>query len=429
MDLKKLLTKILGSSGAKPDASLTKIKIKFPGYERHAQDLLDFLETGSRSGSTFDSFGLPPLPRPSADLAPQATISTGRPRAPTRAPTPQSHASPDDTLVLQRAQRALVKAACLGRIADMRETLALGARPGLADENGITPLMWAARHGQRRSADLLIALCDTSARDKHGMTALLHACQATSVPCVEALAHLPGHDAVDAEGRGAIAYAALESAASSMANQVLSAKGGPDRPPFLPEDGLGCVQALLAAGHGARAADCHGNTPLMFAAASSGASLVAALLHHSDALAADAHGTTALMKASASGSADCVALLARYGGFEQANSHGRNALMHAAALGHLACVEMLLLAQGARAVDHDGNDALMIAACGARLGHELVCQALIPHSDLDRRALDGKRAADHLPWIEAARIAREERTQIERHLASAKTPALGPRRI
>jgi ankyrin repeat protein len=66
----------------------------------------------------------------------------------------------------------------------MELLVAAGAPAGLADENGITPLMEAARHGHLEAVQLLLRLgVSTGKRDHSGHTALDLAARA-------------GHDAV-----------------------------------------------------------------------------------------------------------------------------------------------------------------------------------------------------------------------------------------
>jgi ankyrin repeat protein len=139
--------------------------------------------------------------------------------------------------------------------AALRELLAHGADPNLAQPDGMRALHWAVHHDDAATAKRLLAAgADAKVENRYGVTPLAIACTNGSESIVNLL--------LDA---GADANSKVNGSESVLMTAARTGKMGP-------------VKALLAHGAAVNAREKHGQTALMWAAADGHAEVVKALL-------------------------------------------------------------------------------------------------------------------------------------------------------
>lgn len=277
---------------------------------------------------------------------------------------------------LSRAQsQSLIHAIMEGDHAEI--SLQLDLNPDAVnevDEDGWTPLMFAAYRGEDALAsDLIAAGADVSHMDKDGMTPIIWAAQQHDSTSMLEILHAAG--------------ASLSSAST--------------------DEQVTCLLAAIQTGHSAaakwlveRGADVNaqsrtGVTPLIAAAAQGDALLCDTLLKRGARAnkRTKSARVTALMTAAQQGYSDCVRVLAPSSKLDLKNRRGVTALMLAAAKGHVEVVESLLSfgADPKSAVrveldegEHEDGIAFMTALSIAQTeGHEEVARLLQEHEAMD----------------------------------------------
>jgi ankyrin repeat protein len=192
-------------------------------------------------------------------------------------------------------------------------------------------LMLAARGGSLECLELSLPLCDAKAMDESGWTALTHAVFCGSADCAERLLPLSDFRATDAQGLDALHWAAT---------------GGHAR----------CVELLIARDEGRELGGGEWGA-LALAAKTGDAECVRALLATQDPTQAGPRGETPLGLAAEAGAAECVEALLADGRSDPEARQG---------IGELT--------------------PLMLAAIGKTDGHAACVAALAPRSSVDARA-------------------------------------------
>jgi ankyrin repeat protein len=363
---------------------------------------------------------------------------------------------------IKKAQDALVAAAKLGDVSQIRAQLQAGADVNARDGGGRTALLHAVRGGQLAAVRALMeAGAGLDERDQEGRTALMEAARRKeAMPALPLVTGGADVNLADKEGWTALMFAAREgtlaaaraiirspkqSSLDTLAKETsalsLAAEGGRHA----------LVRALIEGGAGVRKPEIGGralqlaaqeqhvdivrtlmeakaplgfsaweNEPPLHAAAARGQWLVVEALLETglDPEQVDRSGQTALMKAASAGHEKALFSLLRLGATpDLADRAGWTALMHAAAhpsSGSVAAIRDLVRAGAAvnRRAGPDGQTPLMIAA---EKGNELATDELLrsgAQRDLQSRgktALDfalaegNKRCAERLGYVEKPR--------------------------
>jgi ankyrin repeat protein len=268
--------------------------------------------------------------------------------------TPES--KPESKLVASLHE--VVKA---GDIEQVRLLLSKGAEINATDNEGRTPLHWAAWYGRKDVAEVLIAKgANINETDVSGQTPL-HLAANFGVKFVPELLLAKGANvnARDNIGNTPLHTAAANSEVPGTFLELLLDKGAEVNarnnkgetplhlvPATRRQDKRRELAAttLLANGADINAKDNSGGTPLHVAATYGQKQVVELLLAKSADIKAKANdGTTALHRAVMSGRSDVVALLLDRGvDINSAQSDGRTALHHAANAGNKSIVEVLI---------------------------------------------------------------------------------------
>ena len=264
----------------------------------------------------------------------------------------------------------------------LSENIASFSNVELEDDDGRTPLSWAAEYGQEAVVRLLIERdgVEINAKDSEGKTALIWATQKGYEAIVGLLVERDGVEinAKDRFGKTALLWAAYY--------------------------GHEAVVRLLIERDGVEinAKDEDENTPLIWAAYN-GYEAVVGLLIERDSIeinAKDNTGGTALICVARKGNEAVVRLLVERDGVEinAKDRFGKTALICAAEKGHEVVVGLLIERDGVEinAKDNMGKTALIWAA---ERGHEAVVQLLIERGDVD---INTKDKGENTPLIWAA---------------------------
>lgn len=115
-----------------------------------------------------------------------------------------------DLLALREKNRELLKASSAGDLERVKELLSEGAEARVKNNEGMTPLHWAAHEGRAHVIEELVhAGGDLNARDKEGMTPLHWASVKGENEAVELLLNLGADiNATDKHGETALHFAA-----------------------------------------------------------------------------------------------------------------------------------------------------------------------------------------------------------------------------
>lgn len=281
---------------------------------------------------------------------------------------------------------------------DIVKILSKGVDTLIADHDGETPLMWAARGGNARLVEIMMADRETFDEDSpDGCVALRLASFHGRDEAVDALLKGVNKDALDCDGERPLIWAvagghlpmvkALVAAGFNVnvrrgsdgcAPLHLAAGGGHD----------GILFTLLRAGTYKDILDNKGTTPLLWATAEGHLTMVRGLL----AAGANCNirskedGFSALLIAAGKGYLGIVSALLRGGaGADMVDHNGDTALMWAAGNGHLRVVEALLDGGADVSVRNDveGFSALDWAARGKHRGVQKAIQRRLAHADAD----------------------------------------------
>ena len=228
------------------------------------------------------------------------------------------------------------------------------AEVDVRDENGMTPLMFAAATGHTECAEMLLgAGADVAARDNVGMTPLLFAALEGRMDALKLLLS-KGSD-MQASTKGGwtplllavghrhtgMAQFLMQSGANVNATNIEEAS-----PLHVAATNNHCVMVELLIVHGAslEAEDAYGWTPLMVASAYGHASVVKLLLQAGASVDhRDENGWSAVHCAASSGSVDALRLLAERGAdIAEPSQNQRTALSISSGLGYLDMVRYLV---------------------------------------------------------------------------------------
>jgi ankyrin repeat protein len=289
--------------------------------------------------------------------------------------------------------------------------------------------MEAARRKEAMPAlDLVAAGADVNVADKDGWTALMFAAKEGTLAAARAIVRSPRQSSLDALAKETSALTlAAERGRHALVRALIEAGAGVRKPEIggralqlaAQEEHVDVVRTLMEAKAPLGFSGWE-NEPPLHAAAARGQWLVAEALLEAglDPEQADRNGQTALMKAAASGHEKAVASLLRLGAApDLADRSGWTALMHAAAhpsSGSVPAIRDLVRAGAAvnRRAGPDGQTPLMIAA---EKGNELATDELLrsgAQRDLTsggKTALDfalaegNKRCAERLGYFEKSR--------------------------
>lgn len=236
-----------------------------------------------------------------------------------------------------------------GHLRIVQEMLRLGANPNLADVDGKTALMHAARRCPEAIEALALAGADLDQKDKNGQTALMHAARLASSGAIEQLI-----------ARGADLNSRSNNGVTALA--LAAASGNKDG-----------ALLLINAGSNLELGNKQGLTPLLLSAMNGEPEVIASLLDVGAnaqskgtlLMGADecgrnayAHGVNALMMAASSGSNKAVELFLAAGlDPKETASTGRCAADFARAGGHLDTEAMLVAHQEAIALSNTNGIA------------------------------------------------------------------------
>ena len=235
------------------------------------------------------------------------------------------------------------------------------------DDQGLTPLIWAAREGRKEVARLLLELHGDTANtvDKSGRTALSWAAHFDGKDAADIAKLLLGTGQVDPDmcdkrGRTPLTWAASHNA-TAVAKLLLAAdRVDVDRPDYLGYTPLICaakssatevVSLLLGTGQvEPDKCDKRGRTPLSWAASRRSAAIVELLLK-TDIVDVDrpsGFGFTPRIRAAMSSASEVVSLLLETGkvNVNQEDEEGRTPLISATMAKNLESVQLLLAAEG-----------------------------------------------------------------------------------
>ncbi|KAL8748381.1 MAG: hypothetical protein Q9184_007347 [Pyrenodesmia sp. 2 TL-2023] len=220
-------------------------------------------------------------------------------------------------------------------------------RPPLeeADQNGITPLMFAARKQELLLATKLISLgASTQLTDNSGKTVLHHATLGAKGSEVIALLIREGAlvDARDSDEWTPLHHAAAKSVDSvEPCVELLLSSGANIR---AKQGHLRCVKLLLSSSANNSAIALRDSTPLHLAAQQGHARCVELLLSSGADIEARAYGCTPLDQAAKNGNARCVELLLDSGASIEVEDAltAKTPLHHAVRSGHLQTIKTLL---------------------------------------------------------------------------------------
>ena len=239
------------------------------------------------------------------------------------------------------------------------------------DSKGATPLIWAAKYGNRTLAELLLEQrdVDPTLSDNQGLTPLAHAAMAGHQDFVELLLQRENvsSDSSDNDGRTPLSYAA---------------ESGHE----------GIVKMLLERGDvNPDSAGINGWTPLSYAVRSGHEGIVKMLLErgdvNSDSL--DRYGRTPLSYAAESGNEGVVKILLERGNVNSDSSdrRGWTPLSYAAQSGHEGIVKMLL-ERGDVNSDSSDKDGRTPLSYAAEEGHGGIVKILLERGDVNPESSD-----------------------------------------
>lgn len=324
---------------------------------------------------------------------------------------------------------ALLHAVRGGQLAFVRALIEAGAGLDVRDQDGRTALMEAARRKEAMPAlDLVAAGADVNVADRDGWTALMFAAKEGTLAAARAIIRSPRQSSLDTLARETSALTlAAERGRHALVRALIEAGAGVRKPEIggralqiaAQEAHVEVVRTLMEA-KAPLGFSAWENEPPLHAAAARGQWLVVdALLQAGlDPDQVDRGGQTALMRAAASGHEKAVASLLRLGAApDLADRDGWTALSHAA--GHPSSGSVMAirdLVRSGAAVDRragpNGKTPLMIAA---EKGNELATDELLrsgAQADLKaggKTALDfalaegNKRCAERLGYVEKSR--------------------------
>lgn len=250
-------------------------------------------------------------------------------------------------------ESALITAIRSADLAAVRECIARGDRVNVLDEEGLTPLIWAAASGYREIAEqLLDAGAPIDGRGALGGTPLARAVRGRKPDMVRLLLDRGADvNARDRSGWSPLFFAALTGSAETTAELI--SKGADvhvrdlyKATPLLLSADLGgepALRELVQAGADINAQDNEGNTALILASYRGHIGIAKFLLDRgADVNLTDTSGRTALMFASMIGFDNIVKMLLTHGADVRMESkHGETALSLALDRGHEAIGEML----------------------------------------------------------------------------------------
>ena len=293
----------------------------------------------------------------------------------------------------RQGQGGIHLASYLGNLEAVRQLLEHGVHVDARDRKGVTPIMHACGEGQIEIVELLWSRgADIHQKCDRGRTALSYAARQNSIPAAQFLLDHGAHiDDQDVEGRVPLAYAAMQGRIE-MVHFLLGA-GASIRNSRTGTCALVCAcdddqheaaEILIDAGADlALKVTQYELTPLAFAVVNTDLPSARLLLQNGadPNLQDDKVGQTALHTAVMKNSAGLVALLLNYGGSPNArDAAGSTPLFAASRRGH-ADIVMHLLSSGAAAEigNLDGFSPLYVAA---QQGHVDVMRLLLEHGAL-----------------------------------------------
>jgi ankyrin repeat protein len=275
----------------------------------------------------------------------------------------------------------LMEAAKNNDLKMIEDLIKKGANVNSADDNGRTPLMYAAQAGSQQAVERLVNNhhADVNAKDKNDQTALMKSAIMGKNDGVKFLLdHKAKIDEYDKFGRTALTYSARA-------------------------DHTDVLKTLLHKGADPNIRDEDGRSPLMEAAAKGNLESTKELVKHFADVNAQTDRTksTALMDAIEKGNPAVIRLLAKRSDPDLQDSQGDTALMHLTrsprAFGVRDMVAVETLIKNSKNVDirnNNGRTALMEAGGAV---DELTLRALIEHgADPDLQDKNGKTPLMHL---------------------------------
>ncbi|KAJ3488125.1 hypothetical protein NLG97_g6255 [Lecanicillium saksenae] len=336
----------------------------------------------------------------------------------------------------------LMVASYLGLTPVIKHLLDMGADIERRDQNGQTPLWWAASKGHENAVILLLSRkAETQARSYYGLNPILAAgvaeqaavvrlllerrtaLELSKLPTLEELKplhpnerskyrvkfryhHNENYTSVDEFGRTAMRVSAEASFRDTVVQLVraganvqdLDLERGTSLIHSAADGNEVFVKLALDAGASVTAADGFGRTPLLMAATHGHDSIFKLLLDKgSDALSRDANGDTPLSHAARRGNLDMVRCLLDRGADGLAkDASGRTPLSQAATYGQETIVQMLLEARCGTKPELVNDPTIMAGA--ARDGYESIVRILLENG----AAYDGRGAYGLTPLSHAA---------------------------